>query len=262
MTSESPRLIGVGGMVLGLRTAVGWSQDELGRRAGVSQPLVSLVEHGRLAGLTFATADRLVQAMGGRLVVGLEAPQLEDRKRQREPVHARLVAAVATRLTADGWIAATEVEVGGDRSRGWMDVFAWRPATHGLLVLEIKTDLVDLGQAQRQLGWYEREAQRAAGRLGWAADRTASGLILLSTAQNDRRVRENREAIDAAFPARARHLQALIDGARLELPGRAIAMVDPKSRRMAWCRSLSIDGRRTPAPYQDYADFLRSWRRR
>ena len=47
-----------------------------------------------------------------------------------------------------------------------MDLLAWHPATGLLLVIEVKTELHDLGANERQLNWYEREAWAAARRLG------------------------------------------------------------------------------------------------
>ena len=253
----------VGATIASLRGMIGWTQKELGARAGMSQSEVSRVERGHLDELTFETAERLLAAMGARLMTSVEAPFLGDRQRQREPAHARCSAHVATRLRRAGWEVATEVEVGGDRSRGWIDVLAYHPATGWLLVIEIKTEIHDLGAIERSLGWYERDAFVAARRFGWQPTRSLGCLLLLATVANDARAAANREPIGAGFPVRARELAGLIEGergpARL---GRAVAMIDPLSRRAAWARPLRIDGRRQPAPYQDYADFMRAVERR
>ena len=104
--------------------------------------------------------------MGAALTLDAKAPFLA-KLRQRDVVHAKCSAHVARRLERTGWRVATEVEVGGDRSRGWIDVLAWHPATGLLLVIEIKTELHDLGAIERSLGWYEREAWAAARQIGW-----------------------------------------------------------------------------------------------
>jgi hypothetical protein len=197
--------------------------------------------------------------MGGRLLVGVDAPYLGDRERQRDPAHARMSAYTVRRLRAAGWDVATEIEVGGDRSRGWIDVLAFHKASGMLLVIELKTEIHDLGQIERSLGWYEREAFAAARRLGWRPWRAIGCLLLLASRANDDRAAANRASIDTGFRIRARELGAILADETVHATRtRAIAMIDPASRRRAWVRPLWIDGRRTPAPYADYVDFLRA----
>ncbi len=152
-----------------------------------------------------------------------------------------------------------EVEVGGDRSRGWIDVLAYHPATGWLLVIEIKTEIRDLGAIERSLGWYERDAIVAARRLGWQPKHAIGCLLLLATAANDARASANGVPIGVGFPTRAHELGGLVQAGSGPRPhGRAVAMIDPLSRRTAWLRPLHQDGRRQPAPYLDYADFMRA----
>lgn len=137
-------------------------------------------------------------------------------------------------------------------------------------MIELKTEVHDLGQIERNLGWYEREAWAAARSVGWRPRTVRGCLLLLATVANDTRVAENRISIDAGFPLRSRHLAAILagddqaagkedaaSGGRTASAGRGIAMIDPASKRRAWCRPLRIDGRWTAAPYADYADFMR-----
>lgn len=253
----------VGAAVKSMRLAIGWTQKELGARIGLSQSGVSRIERGRQQDLTFETAERLLKAMGARLVISVDAPFLGDRQRQREPAHARCSAYVAARLRQAGWEVATEVEIGGDRSRGWIDVLAYHQQTGWLLVVEIKTEIHDLGAIERWLSWYEREARLAARRLGWDPRRSVGCLLLLATQATDDRASANRDPFGVGFPLRARDLMRIVDGDGEGIGrGRAVAMIDPRSRRTAWLRPLRIDGRRHAAPYIDYADFMRATRQR
>jgi transcriptional regulator with XRE-family HTH domain len=261
--SVSVRTIAVA--VADIRHALGWTQAELGRRADVSQAFVSMVENMRVSDLTLETATRLLAVMGARLTVGVSAPFLGDRELQRDPAHARCASYAAGRLSRAGWTTATEVEVGGDRSRGWIDVLAYEPRLRLLLVIEIKTEIRDLGAIERTLGWYEREAWAAAGRLGWRPERVLGCLFLLATDANDTRIGDNLAAFTRGFPIRAGLLRQIMGDEVAAKPGeRAIAMIDPRSRRQDWLRPSRFDGRPTPAPYVDYADFIRvvSQRRR
>ena len=241
-----------------LRKTLGWTQAELGRRAHFSQSFVSRVERALRPDLTFADATRLLEAMGARLTFAVSAPFLADRELQRDPAHARCSSYVAARLKRDGWLTATEIEVGGDRSRGWIDVLACHPAQRLLMVVEIKTEIRDLGAIERTLGWYEREAWVAARRLGWQPSTLVGCLFLLATEMNEARIGDNQAAFSAGFPIRATELRRIMAS---EVPvhrgARAMALIDPRSRRYDWLRPSRLDGRRTPAPYVDYADFMR-----
>lgn len=236
---------------------LGWSQRELGRRAGVAQSHISDIENQRLTDLTFASAAKVLAAMGARLVVGVDAPFLADRQRQRDPAHARCVTAVSRRLMRAGWTVATEVEIGSDRSRGWIDVLAYHAETGVTLVIEVKTEIHDLGQIERTLGWYEREAWAAARRRAWHPKRVIGCLLLLMSDANDHRLAQNGAAIRIGFPVRARVLNDVVDApATTVVTGRGLAMIDPGSRRSAWLRPTRLDGRRSAARYRDYADFV------
>jgi transcriptional regulator with XRE-family HTH domain len=243
--------------VTDLRQTLGWTQAELGRRAHVSQSFVSRVEHALLPDLSFADATRLLEAMGARLTVGVSAPFLADRELQRDPAHARCTAYVVARLKRDDWLTATEVEIGGDRSRGWMDVLAFHPDHRLLLVIEIKTEIRDLGAIERTLGWYEREAWTAGRRLGWRPSHIIGCLLLLATEMNEVRIGDNQTAFSAGFPVRASELRRIIANEVPPRNARAMALIDPRSRRHDWLRPSRLDGRPTPAPYVDYIDFMR-----
>jgi hypothetical protein len=126
-----------------------------------------------------------------------------------------------------------------------------------LLVVEIKTELRDLGQLERTLGWYEREAWAAARRLGWRPRRVVGAVLLLSTEANEDRIRANREALADGFPGRAAGLAGLVATGVAEDHRRSLALIDPRSKRRQWLRPSRVDGRRSAAPYADYIDFMR-----
>jgi transcriptional regulator with XRE-family HTH domain len=250
--------IRLGLAVRDLRTALGWRQRTLADKAGVSQPWISEIERGRCPDVSIETIDRLLRAMGAQLVIDVTSPFLAN-PRQRDVVHARCSSFVARRLERLGWSVETEVEVGGDRSRGWIDVLAWHPTTGLLLVIEIKTELHDVGAIERTIGWYEREAWAAARRLGWRPRRVLGCLVVLSTDVVDQRIRDNRSLLDRGFPIRAKALTEIVSqgDASSSSRGRALALIDPRSQRRVWLRPSRLDGRRTRSPYADYADFIR-----
>lgn len=259
-----PALLAVAAVVADLRRTIGWSQAELAKRAGLSQAWVSVVEAGKVKDLTFDAATRLVEAMGARLVVGVDPPFLGDRRRQRDAAHVRSVSYVERRLERAGWLVAREVEIGGDRSRGWIDLLAFHAAAGVVLVIEVKTEIHDLGSIERSMGWYEREAWAAARRIGWRPRAVTGLLVLLATATNDQRARANRAAFEQGFPARAADLARIVAAPApgQSRGGRGVAMIDPLSRRQRWLIPLALDGRRSRPPHLDYAGFVEAATRR
>jgi hypothetical protein len=49
----------------------------------------------------------------------------------------------------------------------------------------------------------------------------------------------------------------VVQPGRLLTTGRGLALIDPTSRRRDWLLPSRSDGRRTRAPYMDYADAAR-----
>lgn len=242
------------------RLNANWTQRELSRRSGVSQAHICRIEQGRAADLRVGALDRLFEALGVRYWLGTELPHVT--RPQSDFVHGRCSAYVSRRLAASGWLVEREVEIGGDRSRGWIDILAIHPESGMLLVIEVKTEIHDLGAIERSLGWYRREAERAARRLGWQPRWIGSALLILQSRVNDDRSVASGGTFAAAFPGRAAALQTVIDGGAQLDSRQFLAMVDPKSRRAAWLRPTRSDGRRTPAPYVDYIDAARRLERR
>lgn len=240
------------------RLARGWTQAELGRRARVSRTFVTKVE-GAKGDTSVAAVAALVDALGIDAELSLRAPFLADRRRQREPAHARCVAYAQRQYERDGWQTAREVEIAHARSHGWIDLLAYRPETSALAVNEVKTEIEDLGRIERTMGWYEREAWELARGLGWRPRFVVGCLLVLDTDRNHERIRDNRLALAGGFPVRA---PQLLEWLREPLrpwprPARALALIDPLRRRDRWLTATPLDGRRTPAAYVGYADFIR-----
>jgi hypothetical protein len=212
--------------------------------------------------VSLATAAALFEALGIEASLDLRAPFIADRRRQLEPAHSRCVAFAQRHLERAGWLTAREVEIAHGRSHGWIDLLGFDPRSAALIVNEIKTEIEDLGRIERTLGWYERAAWGVARRLGWRPRYVVGCLILLDTERNHERMRENREAFATGFPVRATALSTWLrdSGRPWRPPARAIALIDPLSRRQDWLRASTVDGRRTPAPYEDYAGFMRRLR--
>jgi transcriptional regulator with XRE-family HTH domain len=238
------------------RTMLDISQQSLANAVGVSRPYITAIESGRAnpsLDLVVRIADRL-----GIEVDLVARPPIVVGRPQLDLVHARCSGYIDRRLRRAGWEVQREVEVVHGRSHGWIDLLAFDPRTCTLLVIEVKTRLDDLGAVERQLGWYERSALRLASDAGWPAERVAGWVIALASDEVDGAIRTNSEALGAAFPMRADDMTRVLGG--LLIPGpssRGVALIDPSSRRREWLLKTRSDGRRTAAPYRDYADAAR-----
>jgi hypothetical protein len=188
-------------------------------------------------------------------------PRLHHRREQFDRAHILTTTYVRRRLVRQGFLVEEEVQVDSRTGPGWIDLLAFHPAARLLIVSEIKTDARDLGGLQRQVRWYEYSAHAAARRLGWRPARQVSIAVLLFTSANDLLVSMNASALKSFFPLRASELSRLLADPSLGVDtrrSRGMALVDPRSRRTAWLRPTITDGRRSPAPYRDYADFMRT----
>jgi transcriptional regulator with XRE-family HTH domain len=173
-------LLAIATTVLQARRARRWTQRRLSAMSGVSQQMVSEVERAVVPDLPIATAVRILNALDVRIDLRLFAPTLVVVP-VRDRAHARCVAYVARRLERSGWLVSTEVAVGDERWRGFIDVLAFHPTAHVLLVIEVKVGLDDIGAIDRQLGNYERFAWAAAHTAGWRPRATTAALLLLAT---------------------------------------------------------------------------------
>jgi hypothetical protein len=205
--------------------------------------------------LTLGQIVAMAEALGGEFQPTIRPPTIPEDRHPRDELHARLIAYVVRRLERDGWRTATEVEVRHGTLIGWIDVLAYREADSALLAIEVKSELVDIGGAVRQVSWYMRQAPRAARGLGWRPRIIAGALLMLDTSHNHEVIRANAALLRASMPARARELRAWIGEVGVQPPPPAMATVDPRSRRASWLGSLLVDGRRREPPYRDLVSF-------
>jgi len=234
------------------RVGLDQSQRDLAEALGIHRGHLANIEAGRV-NLSVDLMDRIASALGQRLDLTVHPPRIISVRPVHDTVHAWCSGYVARRLSGAGWAVVREVDVSAGDARGWIDLLAFDPRTRTLVIVEIKTRLDDLGAVERQLGWYERHAMAAGGRYGWHPRRLHTWLIVLASEEVDRTLMTVRDAIGQSFPGRAPDMLATLVGSA-PTTHRAIAMIDPASRRANWLIRARLDGRRAAAPYRDYAD--------
>ncbi|HEU4572400.1 MAG TPA: helix-turn-helix domain-containing protein [Candidatus Limnocylindrales bacterium] len=239
----------------GTRVALDLTQQQLADAVGIHRGHLANIEAGR-ANLSIDLMERIADRLGQRLDLTVEPPRFIAPRRPHDTVHAWCSGYVTRHFHAVGWVTAREVDVSAGNVHGWIDLFAFEPGTGTLVIVEIKTRVDDLGGIERQVGWYERQAARAARQLGWRPRRIVVWLIVLASDEVEQILVTSRDLIDQAFPGRAAAILATLGGAS-PVATRSIAMVDPASRRSRWLIPTGLDRRRASLPYRDYGDAAR-----
>lgn len=177
-----------------LRVRQRLTQVALAARAGVSRRGVSWLETGRGHALRLREVDAIVTALGGRLDMRLlwNGPELD---RLLDEAHAALGASVKRRLERWGWIVRVEVSYSHFGERGRIDQPAFHPATRVLLVIELKSELVDVQSLLGSLDVKVRLARGIVERFGWSPRAVVPAIVLLE----DRTTRNRLNRVEPLF---------------------------------------------------------------
>lgn len=234
----------IGAAFRAIRVRKGWRQRDLARRAGVSQATVSRIERGVLSGVPLGTLravaialeaqfDPLVRWHGGDL------PRLLGAR------HAALHEA-ASRLfgSLDGWLAEPEVSFSIYGERGVIDVFAWHAATRSLLVVELKTEFVDVNELMGTLDRKRRLAPVVAQDRGWAPLSVSTWVLVADSRTNRRVVAAHVLVLRSKLPVDGRTMRAWVRGP----VGRVDALTFLPSTHQASRRTALAPVRRVRSP--------------
>lgn len=185
-------------------------QQDVAARAGVSRSTISLVERGHLGTLSLTTVRRIAAALDIRvdLVPRWRGGDL-DRLLSRR--HSRLAEGFAAHLArSPGWVLAPEVSFSIFGERGFVDLMGWHAGCAHLLVLEFKTELVDVNELLGTIDRKQRLARRIAAERGWRPERISPWLVVADTSTNRRHVHEHSTLLKTRFPLDGRHLRRLL----------------------------------------------------
>jgi transcriptional regulator with XRE-family HTH domain len=184
-------------------------QVDVARLAKTSDTTISRVERGHAEGVTLATLDAIARALEVSIQHRAWAPGGEL-DRLLDAAHAALVDAVVAHLSRLGWVCRPEASFNIWGERGSIDVLAWQPAYEALLVVEVKTTIVDVGELLGTLDRKRRLALTVGRTFGWDARSVAVALVVRQGRTNRRRITEHRATVRSAFPASAANLRAYL----------------------------------------------------
>lgn len=186
-----------------LRLRKGWSQDELGARAGVSRETISRAERGELAGVTTDRIERIATALGASIAINLRW-RGEQLDRLVDAAHAALQQSVAQSLTRLGWVVRVEVSFNSYGDRGRVDLLAFHPLLRILLVVEVKSGLGDIQETLGRLDVKVRLARTLSEELGWRRVIVVVPVLVIGDSRSVRSVVARHDALFARFNVRGR----------------------------------------------------------
>lgn len=114
--------------------------------------------------------------------------------------HAAMEERITAMLVAAGWVVRPEASFNSFGERGVVDLIAWHPGRRALLLVEIKTELVDPSGLLMVTDRRRRLAGVIARDSGWHPLIVAQWVVLADGRTNQRRVAEHRALLRAAFP--------------------------------------------------------------
>jgi len=109
---------------------------------------------------------------------------------------------IASRLLLDsGWEIRPEVSFSWYGERGVVDIVAWHAATRTLLIVELKTELVDVNRLLEVTHRRRRLAATICEPFGWRPAYVGSWVLVSESRTNRRRLAAVRTAVRAALPS-------------------------------------------------------------
>lgn len=187
-----------------MRRRKGWSQARLAAQLEISQSELSRWERGSLEDCSVAEVERWGAVLGAH--VSMEV-RVDGERPLTDARHARLQNWIVGLLRQHGWTVLVEHSFNHYGDRGRIDVLAYHPIDHILLIIEVKTRIDDVQDILGRLDVKRRVAPILAREQRWPATATVPMLLILEHRTNRRRTADH-APVFANFTARARAASA------------------------------------------------------
>ena len=182
-------------------------QQDVAAKAAVHRSTISLIERGHWEALSFRVLARVAAELEIRLDVvarwrGGELDRLVNAG------HSRLHEVVAEMFEGlPDWITQPEVSFAIYRERGIIDILAFHAPTGSVLVIELKTEIVDVQALVGGVDVKARLALKVARDRGWSAKSVSVWVAVAESRTNRRRLAAHRSMLRAAFPDDGRQMR-------------------------------------------------------
>ena len=194
-----------GSAIRAVRIKRGWTQQQLADRAATSRTTISRLERGHPGTFSLGAIRRVAAALDVRvdLVPRWRAGDLD---RLLNAKHSQLHELVARWFAAElpAWVLAPEVSYAIYGERGVIDIVAWHPGRRAILVIELKTDIVDVNQLIGKVGEKARLIRQIVKDRGWHPLTVSTWVIVAGGRTNRARMAAHKAVLRAAFPADGR----------------------------------------------------------
>jgi len=163
--------------------------------------MVSEIERGHFGSMPLYRVRAVAAVLDIRIDLimrwrGGELPRLLNAR------HSALHESVANRFERlPGWQFAPEVSFSIYGERGTIDILAYHAASGALLVIELKTEIVDVNDLVGTLDRKARLGPTIAADRGWQAHSVSRWVIVSRDKTNQRRIEAHRSMLRAAFPS-------------------------------------------------------------
>jgi transcriptional regulator with XRE-family HTH domain len=197
-----------GATIRAIRIRRGWRQKDLAARCGVSPSTISRLERGHPGTFSLNTIRAVTAALDVRVDL---TPRWRagDLDRLLNAKHSALHELVIRWFRAElpDWILAPEVSFAIYAERGVIDIVAWHPRRRALLLIELKTDIVDVNELIGTLDRKRRLAPQIVAARGWEPLTVSAWVIVAPGRTNRARVAAHRAVLRAAFPVDGRAIR-------------------------------------------------------
>lgn len=190
----------MGQAIRAVRIRRGWRQEDLARSAGLHRSAISRIERGHVGTLTVDTLRRIGSALEIRIEVTprWRGGELDRLLNARHSAFHEVIARRFAKLA--GWLHEPEVSFSIFGERGVIDILAYHPGRRALLIIELKTELVDVQEMVGSMDRRRRLARRIAAGRGWAVTTVSTWVFAADTTTNRRRVAAHKAFLGSAFP--------------------------------------------------------------
>jgi len=193
--------IRVGMALRSVRIRRGWRQEDVALAAGLHRSTVSVVDRGHWDALSFGTVGRMATVLGVRLdlTARWRGGDLDRLLNAGHSAMHEIVAQLFDELPE--WVRQPEVSFAVYGERGVIDVLCFHPPSGALLMVELKTEIVDVQDLAGGVDRKTRLAGKVAKERGWISSSIASWVIVRESRTNRRRLAAHRSMMRSAFPA-------------------------------------------------------------
>ena len=198
----------LGSTIRAVRLKRGWRQVDLAARSRVSPATISRLERGHPGSLSLDIIRRVAAALDIRVDL-VPRWRAGDPDRLLNAKHSQLHELVARWFDAElpVWVLAPEVSYAIYSERGVIDIVAWHPGRRAVLVIELKTDIVDVNQVIGKVGEKARLIRRIVKDRGWVPLTVSTWVIVAAGRTNRARLASHQAVLRAAFPTDGRGIR-------------------------------------------------------